>query len=40
MAKFTMTTGAKRHDLVYRLDFMGRSYPVHFELTEDGMTSR
>ena len=40
MAKFTMTTGAKRHDLVYQLDFMGRSYPVRFEPTEDGMTSR
>ncbi|GEM_PF-4312788 len=40
MAKFTMTTGAKSHDLVYQLDFMGRSYPVHFKPTEDGMISR
>jgi hypothetical protein len=39
MAKFTMTTGAQRHDLVYQLDFMGRSYPLHFRPTADGMIS-
>ena len=39
MAKFTMTTGVKSHDLTYQLDFMGRSYPIHFKPTEDGMIS-
>lgn len=39
MAKFTMATGVTRYDLVYQLDFMGRSYPIHFKPTTDGMIS-
>lgn len=36
MATLSTTLGAKLEEMVKTLDFMGRSYPMHFQKKNDG----